>query len=112
MWNFVKTVQATHLPTCHQRQAELVPKMKLIIGELHGPFQTLITNNHTNTSFCVFEKMNQPPTKQQTYNIKMTKLDISRKGLVIFSINMGSCISFTHCIMVNAWEIESKFDTK
>lgn len=37
----------SHLPTCHQRQAKLVPKMKLIIGELHGPLQTLMTNNNT-----------------------------------------------------------------
>jgi len=34
----------SHLPTCHQRQAKLVPKMKLIIGELHGPLQTLMAN--------------------------------------------------------------------
>lgn len=54
MWYFVKhNSTVTHLPTCHQRQAELVPKMKLIIGELHSPFQTLTTNNHT--SIRVFE---------------------------------------------------------
>lgn len=58
------TGHESHLPTCHQRQAKLVPKMKLIIGELHGPLQTLMANNHTTQSEKNnFESENQPSKK-------------------------------------------------
>lgn len=56
------TGHESYLPTCHQRQAKLVPKMKLIIGELHGPLQTLMANNHT-PHHSQKETLNQPSKK-------------------------------------------------
>lgn len=98
----------SHLPTCHQRQAKLIPKMKLIIGELHGPLQTLMTNHIT-----VRKKLRESALQENDNAVDIAQqLNNSRKDLVFFSTDRGLCVSCTHHIMAHAWESELKFDEK